>query len=96
MKAAEESCELTADIDGVAEGSGNLRIELDHEVVLLGKVHVAASDHIGDPKSEVLTNEGVDNVDDPLPRQPRDVTFVREVGDNFLVLASLLENVIDG
>ena len=90
MKATEEGCELTADIHGVAEGSGNLRIELDHEVVLLGEVHVAASDHIGDPKSELLSDEGVDHVDDPLPRQPRDVAVVREVGDNFLVLLSFL------
>ena len=59
---------LTADVQRTVEGSGYLRIQLDHEVALLGDVIVPLPDELGDPYPERISDERVDNVDQPLAR----------------------------
>ena len=60
---------LTADVSRVAKCGGNVRIKVDHEITLFGKPVVAVFDLLRDPLPEVVTAEGIDDIDDPLPRQ---------------------------
>ena len=59
---------LTADVDGAAEGLGDLRVELNHEVSLVRELVVALLDCLGDPLPERLPDHRVDYINDPLPR----------------------------
>ena len=92
----EEQVELTADVDGVAEGVGDFGVELDHQIVLFGDVIVAVLDEHGDPFSEGFADDGVHHVDDPLPGKTMHVALVGQVQADELVFASLLDDGLDG
>ena len=83
---------LTADIDGAAKSCSYLRVELDHEVALLRDLLVAILDLLGDPRTELVANDGVDQVDDPLPRQLGHVSLVWQVLLDLPELAAVLED----
>ena len=74
----------------------DLRVELDHKVILLGEVLVPPSDNAGHPESELVSDERVHYVDDPLTRQPRDVALFREMGDDILVLPGFFKDGVYG
>ena len=67
---------LTADVERAAECCCNLGIKLNHKILLLCKLLVAALDLLGDPLPQVVTNDGVDHVDDPLSRKLGYVSFI--------------------
>lgn len=60
-------CKLTTDVVRATKGGGDFGIELNHEIVLFSEVIVAVLDLIGNPLSEVVSNNRIYHVDDPLP-----------------------------
>ena len=60
---------LTADIRRVAERGSNIRVEIDHEITLLGQPFITVFHLLRDPLPEAVAAEGVDDIDDPLPWQ---------------------------
>ena len=70
---------LTADVGRVGKGCGNLWIEVDHKVTLLRKLLVAVFDLLRDPLSEVVAEQRIDHINDPLPWQLDDISFLRQV-----------------
>lgn len=90
-----KTCPLTADVDRVPECGGDLRIELDNEVALLGHIVVAPLDKFRHPCTEGFAYEGVDHVDDPLSRQSVDISIIGEVVLDALHLLALLQDGFD-
>ena len=86
---------LTADIDRAAEGLGDLRVELNHQVSLVRKLFVSLLDRLGDPLPERLPDHRVDHIDDPLPWQLSHVALVGQVRGDLLVQLELLEDVLN-
>ena len=84
--------ELTADVEGVTEGRGNLRVELNHEILLRRKLIVTILDLLGDPLSQVIAHDRVDYVDDPLPWKLGNVSLVWHVVLHLLVLHAEVED----
>ena len=84
--------ELTADVERVAEGRGNLRVELNHEILLRRKLIVTILDLLGDPASQVIAHDRVDYVDDPLPRKLGNVSLVWHVVLHLLILHAEVEH----
>ena len=73
---------LTADTDRTVEGRRDLRVHLDHQVLLHGQVLIAAEDLLADPRSDGLAHDRVCDVDEPLPRHLVHVPIVwEEVAD---------------
>lgn len=70
---------LTADVHAAVEGPGNLRIHIDQEVLLFGELLVSISNLRLDPGAEWFADDGVGDVDEPLPRDLMHVTVFREV-----------------
>ena len=70
---------LTADVGRVGKRCGNLWIEVDHKVTLLRKLLVAVFDLLRDPLSEVVAEQRIDHINDPLPRQLDDISLLRQV-----------------
>ena len=58
---------LTADIVRVTKGGGDFGIKFYHEIVLFREVIVAILNLVGHPLSEVVSNDRIYYVDDPLP-----------------------------
>ena len=87
--------ELTAHHRGGHERLRDGRVQVEHEVVLGGDPVVPTADLLGDPALEVVADEGVDQVDDPLPREPADVALVGEVVVQDGVLLAGLEELLD-
>ena len=58
---------LTADVHRVVKGSCDFRIHVDEQVLLFGKLVVAGGDLCFDPGAELFTNDGIGDVDEPLP-----------------------------
>ena len=87
---------LTADIRRAAERGGNVRVKVDHEVPLLGKPFVTVLDLLRDPLPKVVAAEGIDDVDDPLPRQLGHVSLFRQVTLELLRTLAELKDGGDG
>ena len=58
---------LTADIVRATKGCGDFGIKFYHEIVLFREVIVAILNLVGYPLSEVVSNDRIYHVDDPLP-----------------------------
>ena len=71
--------ELTTNVHAVVKSSGDRRIHVDQQVLLLGQLVVAGGDLRLDPGAELLTDDGVGDVDEPLPWDLVHVTVFREV-----------------
>ena len=87
---------LTADVRRAAERGGDVRVQVDHEVPLLGKLVVAVLHLLRDPLPEVVAAQGIDDVDDPLPRQLGHVSLVGQVQSELLRLSAVLKDGLDG
>ena len=93
MDASRQSNErLTTDVEGTLEGCCDFGVQLEHEVILFSHVVVAVLDQVLDPVCKRRSDERVDYVDDPLPRQAMDVAGVGEVGLDLVVLLALLQD----
>ena len=75
---------LTADGRRLLEDLGDLRVHLDHEVVLHGHLGVAGLDLLLDPLGEWLADHRGDDVADPL---------LRRLGQLNLLLRQILEDM---
>ena len=86
---------LTADVERAAESSCDLGVKLNHEILLLCKLLVAALDLLRDPLPQVVTNDRVDHIDDPLSRKLGDVSFVGHVVLDLVNLHAKLKDALD-
>ena len=86
---------LTADVERASESCCDLWVELDHELLLLGKLLVAALDLLRDPLPQVVADDGVDHVDDPLARELGDVASVGHVVLDLLHPQAEVKNALD-
>ena len=73
----------------------HLRVELDHEVALLGHAGVALLDLLLDPVGEEVVEDGVRHVHEPLLGQLRDLALVRVVDEGVGVVADELLQPLD-
>lgn len=87
---------LTGDIGGLLPCCSDCRVDVDHEVPLLGHLRVSRFDLRHDPFGERLSNEGVRHVHDPLLRQLLHLLLDGHVPDEVVVVADLTEDVVDG
>ena len=83
---------LTADVHRVMKGSCDFRIHVDEQVLLFGKLVVAGCNLCFDPGAELLTNDGVGDIDEPLPWDLVHVTIFRKVVVNKGDLPGSLED----
>lgn len=86
---------LTADGLRVVEGFGNFRVHLNVEVVLSNHRRVSFFDSGRDPLLELITDQGVCDVADPLSRQLVQVTFFWEEIGIHRVLLDLAPDLLD-
>ena len=77
------------------EGFGYLWIELYDQVVLGSDSAIAFFNYLRDPFAEIIADDCVNHIDDPLPRQLAMVALVRHMATNFLVSESLLQDVLN-
>ena len=89
-------CILTADVSRVAKCGGNVRIKVDHEITLFGKPIVAVFDLLRDPLPEVVTAEGIDDIDDPLPWQLIHISLFWQVKLELVRTLAVLKDRGDG
>ena len=87
---------LTADVRRAAERGGNVRVKVDHEVPLLGKPFVTVLDLLRDPLPKVVAAEGIDDVDNPLPRQFVHVSLFWQVKSELIRPLAVLKDGVDG
>ena len=86
---------LTADVERAAECSCNLGVKLNHEFLLLCKLLIATLDLLRDPLPQVVTNDRVDHIDDPLSWKLGDVSFVGHVVLDLVYLHAKLKDALD-
>lgn len=72
---------------GGMPGGCDFRVEVDHEVLLLGQLRIAGLDLGEDPVAEAVSEQGVGDVDDPLLRDLQQFLLDRHVLLEFLVVA---------
>jgi len=73
------------------ECSCNLRIHLDVEILLLGKILIAVDDFLFDPDTEWLSDDRVGQVDEPLSRHLVHVAIFWKEGADLRRLSGLFE-----
>ena len=86
---------LTGDLGGGHEGGVDVRVHLDGQLLLLHDLLVALLHGRERPVGEGPANEGVEEGDQPLPRQLVVVSGVGKVGGGVGVLRGLLEELPD-
>ena len=66
------------------EGFGYLWIELYDQVILGSNSAIAIFDHVRDPLPEVITDNCVNDIDNPLARKLANITLIRHMMTNLL------------
>ena len=80
--------QLTADIDGLCEGRCDLRVQFYDQVSILSYLVVPRFNGLLNEVRDRLADDGEEHVDDPLPRQARHVTLVRQIVLDSIVLCT--------
>ena len=75
----------------VFEGFIYFGVHLDHKVPCFYELIVSVIDLRVNPVLEILTNDGIEYVSQPLPREFWEVTFIRQIILHFRVERSLVE-----
>ena len=70
---------LTGYSSRVLESCGDIRIELDHEIVGDHQLLVTLIDAATNPLLEVITDKAINEVNNPLFRQLLDLSLIRKV-----------------
>ena len=73
----------------------NLRINVDHHIPLLLDLQMSCLNLIHDPDAELVFDQCIRHIDDPLLRKPIEVLHVRHVKLELLIGADLVEYVLD-
>ena len=60
---------LTADVDGVVEGIGNLGVHFDEQLLLDRQVLIALRNLLAHPLAEAVAHDRIDDVDEPGSRR---------------------------
>ena len=79
---------------GGMPGGCDFRVEVDHQVLLLGQLRIAGLDLGEDPVAEAVSEQGVGDVDDPLLRDLQQFLLDRHVLLEFLVIAHARHDVL--
>ena len=86
---------LTGDMSGGLELGGQLRIHVDHDLLLLRHQGVALLNLLCDPVSETLAQHGSTYIDYPLFRNLRNVNLVRHVGFDLRHRSNILKDLLE-
>ena len=86
---------LTADLRGLHVCSVDLRVQMDHELVVLSDLGVALGHLLVDPPLKALTAHSEGHVDEPLTGHSQKVRSIRHVISHPGVLGSLVHHLVD-
>ena len=92
---SEKVGQLTADIDGLCEGSSNLRVQFYDQISVLSYLIVTLFYTPFNKVRNWLAYDGEQYVDNELPRHARQVTLIRKIIHDFGVLRTLLEETLN-
>ena len=84
----------TADVRGVLEGLGHVRVHVDQQIFLSGDLSIAVFDLALDPLAEVVANDRAADVHDPLFWQLGQLLVDGEELKDLLVLLEEVEDVL--
>ena len=74
----------------------DLRINVDHEVVIFVELEVPVGDHLHHPVGKVIADDSVGNVDDPLLAHLGQLSGNRHVPLEVMVVADLVKHILNG
>ena len=86
---------LTTNVERIFEGFCYLRIKFNYQVVLWSNSAISFSDHIRDPLPEIITDNCVNDIDNPLSRELPNITLIRHMMTNLLVGHSLSKDILN-
>ena len=86
---------LTADVRRVPECGSDIRVQIDHEVTLLSQLFITVFDLLRDPLPEAVAAEGVDDIDDPLPRQLMHILLFWQVQPELFIALTVPKDGVD-
>ena len=81
----------TAYVHGVAECSSNLWVKFDHEITFVRDLIVTSLYKLRYPHTEIISDDGVDDIDDPLSWKLDSVSLVWHMLFDFVDLQSVLK-----
>ena len=87
---------LTANVGRATECCSDLWVEVYHEITFLCYPVVTVLDLLRDPLSKVVAAQGVDDVDNPQPRQLDHISLIGTVLLQLLRLLPVIEDSVDG
>ena len=86
---------LTAYIERALEGFSYLRIKFNDQVVLGSNSAVAIFDDLRDPFPEIVTDDCVNDIYNPLSWKPTNIALVRHMGAYLLESHSLRQDILN-
>ena len=86
---------LTTNVERIFEGFCYLRIKFNDQVVLGSNSAISISDYIGNPLPEVITDNCVNDIDNPLSRELANITLIRHMMTNLVVGHSLSKDILN-
>ena len=92
---SETGGQLTTYIYGPCEGCGDLWIQFYDQVSILSYLVVPCFNALLNEVRDRLADDGEEHVDDPLPRQARHVTLIRQIVLDSIVLCTFFEESFD-
>ena len=95
MHGSKTGGQLTTDVDGSGEGCRDLRVKFDDQVSILCYGIIPLFNALLNEVRDRLANDGEEHVDDPLPRQARHVTLVRQIVLDSVILCTFFEESFD-
>ena len=87
--------QLTADIDGLCEGRCDFRVQFYDQVSVFGDLIITLFNTPFNKVRNWLAYDGVQYVDDELPRHARHVTVIRKIIHYSWVLCTLFEEALN-
>ena len=95
MHGSKTGGQLTTDVDGSGKGCRDLRVKFDDQVSILCYGIIPLFNALLNEVRDRLANDGEEHVDDPLPRQARHVTLVRQIVLDSIILCTFFEESFD-
>ena len=85
---------LTTDVERAAKSCSNFRIKFNHQLLLLCKLFIANFDLLRDPLPQVIPNDRVDHVNDPLSWKLGNIPDFRHIVLDLLHLHAEIKNTL--
>ena len=78
------------------ESFGNLRVHLNVELLLRGQLFIAKFNFVLDPAFERFSEHSVGDIEEPLTREARKITVIRQVVVDAGILLGCCHDPFDG